>query len=116
MWRVGNADEAIGWFSRKFEYQLVRRWEADSFANYHVGRPDRAPAETTMELTYNYDCRSYTMGDAWGHIAVRVDNLHETWETLMERGAADYRPPEDCSNEYAFTKFEDGHGIDLHPH
>jgi lactoylglutathione lyase len=69
-----------------------------------------------MELTYNYDGRTYTMGDAWGHVAIRIDDLHDTWETLMEREAANYRPPAECGNEYAFTKFADGHEIDLHPH
>jgi lactoylglutathione lyase len=116
MWRVENVDEAIGWFSRKFDYELQRRWEADTFANYFVGHPERKPHETVMELTYNYDGRTYTMGDGWGHIAVRVEDLHEAWDTLMEREAENYRPPAECGNEYAFTKSFDGHEIDLHAH
>lgn len=116
MWRVEDADAAIGWFARKFGYELEGRWESDIFANYYLGRSGRSPEETTMELTYNYDGRTYTMGDAWGHVAIRIDDLHDTWETLMEREAANYRPPAECGNEYAFTKFADGHEIDLHPH
>lgn len=115
MWRVEDADEAIGWFARKFGYENTRRWESDTFANYFM-KPNGVTEQMAMELTYNYDGRTYTMGDAWGHIAIRVDDLHEAWEQLMEREAEDYRPPADCDDRYAFTKFVDGHEIDLHPH
>jgi lactoylglutathione lyase len=67
----------------------------------------------TLELTYNYDGRSYTMGDAWGHLAVEVDDLDDAWEQLMVRESADYRDPESCDNRYAFTKDQDGHEVEL---
>ncbi len=66
-----------------------------------------------IELTYNYDGRSYELGDAWGHLAVRADDLHDYWETLMEREADDYRDPESCDDSYAFTKDQDGHEIEI---
>lgn len=116
MWRVESADEAIGWFIRKFEYECTRRWEAETFSNYFVEPQNGADEQMAMELTYNHDGRTYTIGDSWGHIAIRVDDLHETWNTLMDREAAPYRPPESCDNRYAFTKFADGQEIDLHPH
>jgi len=67
----------------------------------------------TVELTYNYDGRAYEMGDAWGHLAVRTDDLDEAWESLLERDAVDYRDPESCDNNYAFTKDADGHEIEV---
>src|SRR6056297_2247068 len=92
MMRVEDADEALGFWSRKFEYDEPRsRWEASSFANYFMA-PEDAPKEAMwLELTYNYDGRSYTMGDAWGHLAVRVDDLHADWDQLMLRDAPEYR-------------------------
>jgi lactoylglutathione lyase len=113
MIRVEDADEALGFWTRKFEYEHTRRWEADTFANYFVA-PEDAPAEAmTVELTYNYDGRSYTDGDAWGHLCVRVDDLHDDWETLMEREADDYRDPASCDDMYAFTRDQDGHEVEL---
>jgi lactoylglutathione lyase len=113
MIRVEDADEALGWWTRKFEYEHLGRWESDTFANYFVA-PEDAPEEAmAVELTYNYDGRTYTMGDAWGHLAVRADDLDETWEQLMEREAADYRDPESCGNRYAFTKDQDGHEVEI---
>ncbi len=113
MIRVADADEALGWWTRKFEYAHQGRWEADSFANYFVAPADAPQEAMSVELTYNYDGRSYTMGDAWGHLAVRADDLHETWDRLLEREAADYRDPESCGNRYAFTKDQDGHEVEI---
>jgi len=43
MIRVEDADEALGYWTRKFEYAEARgRWEADSFANYFMA-PPRTP-------------------------------------------------------------------------
>ena len=113
MIRVEDADEALGYWTRKFEYDEVGRWEADSFANYFL-EPRDAPQEAmSLELTYNYDGRSYTMGNAWGHLCVRIDDLQENWAQLMTREAADYRDPESCDDLYAFTKDQDGHEIEL---
>jgi lactoylglutathione lyase len=113
MIRVEDVDRAIGWYTRKLEYSLVRRSEHDSFALYFMKPADAAPEAMSLELTYNYDGRSYEFGDAWGHVCVRVDDLHDDWETLVERGAADYRDPASCDDLFAFTKDVDGHEIEL---
>ncbi|MFC4543526.1 VOC family protein [Halosolutus amylolyticus] len=113
MIRVEDADEALGFWTRKFEYDEVGRWEADTFANYFVEPRDAAPEEMSLELTYNYDGRSYDAGDAWGHLCVRVDDLEDDWDQLVEREAPDYRDPESNDNMYAFTTDQDGHEIEL---
>ncbi|WP_247729328.1 VOC family protein [Halovivax limisalsi] len=113
MIRVEDADDALGFWTRKFEYDEVGRWEADSFANYFVEPRDAADEAMAVELTYNYDGRSYTQGDGWGHLCVRVDDLHDDWETLQTREADDYRDPADCDDLYAFTRDQDGHEIEL---
>ena len=114
MMRVEDAEEALGYWIRTFEYdELPGRWEADSFANYFVGPRDAPEEAMSVELTYNYDGRSYEMGDAWGHLAVRTQDLQDYWETLMNRGSEDYRDPESCDNQYAFTKDQDGHEIEI---
>jgi lactoylglutathione lyase len=114
MVRVEDADEALGYWTRKFEYtEVPGRWEADSFANYFVAPEDAAEEAMKIELTYNYDGREYTMGDGWGHVAVRVDDLDEAWDDLMTREAPDYRDPASCDHNYAFTKDQDGHEVEL---
>ena len=53
------------------------------------------------------------MGDAWGHVAVRAADLTDAWETLMTREAPEYRDPESCGYQYAFTKDPNGHEIEI---
>jgi lactoylglutathione lyase len=113
MLRVEDADAAIGWYARKLDYELFRRSEHDSFALYFLKPRGAAPEAMSVELTYNYDGRSYELGDSWGHIAARTDDLNETWETLLTRNAEDYRDPESCGNSYAFTKDADGHEVEI---
>jgi lactoylglutathione lyase len=113
MIRVEDADAALGWYARKLGYDEVGRWEADTFANYFVRPTDAAPEAMDVELTYNYDGRSYETGDAWGHLAVRCSDLEGFWETLMTREAAEYRDPESCGYSYAFTNDADGHEIEI---
>jgi lactoylglutathione lyase len=113
MIRVEDADEALGWYTRKLEYEHTGRWEAESFANYFMKPEGAADEAMAVELTYNYDGRSYEMGDAWGHLAVRAEDLQDDWATLIERDAEDYRDPESCDNRYAFTKDADGHEIEV---
>ncbi|ELY39710.1 VOC family protein [Natronorubrum tibetense] len=113
MIRVEDADEALGFWTRKFEYDEIGRWESDTFANYFVEPSDAADEAMSVELTYNYDGRSYDLGDAWGHLCVRMDDLEEDWDQLLVREAEDYRDPESNDNMYAFTKDQDGHEIEL---
>ena len=113
MIRVEDADEALGFWTRKFEYEHTGRWESDTFANYFMKPEGAADEAMAVELTYNYDGRSYEMGDAWGHLAVRADDLNDYWETLEEREVEQYRTPEECDNNYAFTKDQDGHEIEV---
>jgi len=113
MVRVEDADETIGWYARKLDYELFRRAELDDFALYFL-KPADAPEEAmSMELIYNYDGDSYELGDAWGHVAVRADDLQESWDELMTRHAEDYRDPESCNDMYAFTKGPDGHEVEV---
>jgi len=113
MLRVADADRSLGWFLRKFGYEHTGRWEADTFANYFMKPAGAADEAMAVELTYNYDGRAYQTGDAWGHLAVRADDLHDYWETLVARGAADYRDPAACDDMYAFTRDPDGHEIEV---
>jgi len=113
MIRVEDADEALGWWTRKMEYEHTGRWEADTFANYFLKPEDAAEEAMAVELTYNYDGRGYEMGDAWGHLAVACDELAGFWETLLTREAQEYRDPESCDYNYAFTKDQDGHEVEV---
>jgi len=115
MMRVEDLEESLDWYTTHLNYEEKGRWEADTFTNVFLGPEDVHDAGALLELTYNHDGRSYELGDAWGHIAVRVpeDALQESYDQLMEGGVDDYRDPESCGNRYAFVKDPDGHEIEI---
>ena len=115
MIRVEDLEESLDWYQTHLNYEEKGRWEADTFTNVFLGPEDVHEDGALLELTYNHDGRSYELGDAWGHIAVRVpeDALQESYDQLMAEGVDDYRDPESCGNRYAFVKDPDGHEIEI---
>jgi lactoylglutathione lyase len=80
--------EALGFtFSRDMD--IVRNGEKEA-TNYFYSMGDH---ENVLELTYNHDGRAYDLGDAYGHIAVGVDDLGQTLEQLGGQGIEPEREP-----------------------
>ena len=80
--------EALGFtFSRDMD--IVRNGEREA-TNYFFSMGDH---ENVLELTYNHDGRAYELGDAYGHIAVGVDDLGQTLEQLSSQGIEPEREP-----------------------
>ena len=50
-----------------------------------VGYGDEAD-HTVLELTHNWDTESYDLGDAYGHIAIEVDDAYAACERVKEMG------------------------------
>ena len=80
--------EALGFtFSRDME--IVRNGELEA-TNYFFSMGGN---ENVLELTFNHDGRKYELGDAYGHIAIAVDDLNQTLENLKQQGIEPEREP-----------------------
>jgi lactoylglutathione lyase len=80
--------EALGFtFSRDMD--IVRNGEVEA-TNYFFSMGDH---ENVLELTFNHDGRKYDLGDAYGHIAVGVDDLAQTLAELKGQGIEAEREP-----------------------
>jgi lactoylglutathione lyase len=80
--------EALGFtFSRDMD--IVRNGELEA-TNYFFSMGGH---ENVLELTFNHDGRSYELGDAYGHIAIAVDDLDGTLARLREQGIDPEREP-----------------------
>ena len=89
-----------------------------------VGRQDNAAARYTLvflaapgdhvaqvELTWNWDPESYSIGRAFGHLAYEVDDIYALCERLMQGGVTINRPPRD--GRMAFVRSPDDISIEL---
>jgi lactoylglutathione lyase len=103
--------EALGFtFSRDMD--IVRNGELEA-TNYFFSMGD---SENVLELTFNHDGRTYEMGDAYGHIAVAVDDLDGTLPRLKEQGIEPEREPyrvREGGSRLCFVRDPDGYRIEL---
>jgi lactoylglutathione lyase len=80
--------EALGFtFSRDMD--IVRNGEVEA-TNYFFSLGDD---ENVLELTFNHDGRKYDLGDAYGHIAIAVDDLEQSLGELKQQGIEPEREP-----------------------
>ena len=80
--------EALG-FSFSRDMDIVRNGEVEA-TNYFYSLGDD---ENVLELTFNHDGRTYDLGDAYGHIAIAVDDLEQSLGELKQQGIEPEREP-----------------------
>jgi len=103
--------EALGFtFSRDMDIVRDGQLEATNYF-YSLGG-----AENVLELTFNHDGRTYQLGDAYGHIAIGVDDLDGTLGRLKERGIEPEREPyrvRQGGSRIAFVRDPDQYRVEL---
>ena len=94
MIRVNNLDESINFYCQLLKMKLLRKKEypAGRFTLAFVGygAEDR---ESVIEMTYNWDTDRYDQGNAFGHIAVGVDDIYKTCDEIRAQGGKVVREP-----------------------
>ena len=71
---------------------------------------------TVLELTYNWDTKEYDHGNAFGHLAIEVDDIYQVCDTMREQGVIINREPgpvKGGTTVIAFIKDPDGYSIEL---
>ena len=80
-----------------------------------VGYGDETDS-TVLELTHNWDTEQYDLGNAYGHIAVEVDNAYESCERVKEKGGKVIReagPMMHGTTVITFVEDPDGYKIEF---
>jgi lactoylglutathione lyase len=110
MIRVRDLDATLRFYCELLGLQLLRKIDqpAGRFSLYFLAT---APGETEIELTHNWDERTYTGGDNFGHLAFRVPDIYAICERLTAAGITLSRPPRD--GHMAFVKDPNGISIEL---
>ncbi len=117
MLRVRDLERSLDFYCNKLGMKLLRRkdYPGGEFTLAFVGYQDEADG-TVIELTHNWGTDDYDLGDAFGHIALGVDDIYATCETLREAGCRIVREPgpmKHGSTCIAFIEDPDGYKIEL---
>ena len=97
--------------------KLLRKkdYPSGKFTLAFLGYTDETK-ETALELTYNWETDHYTLGDAFGHIAIGVDDVYQTCDQIKESGGKVTReagPMSHGTTILAFVEDPDGYKIEL---
>jgi len=117
MLRVTDIDKSITFYTEVMGMKLLRKqdYPTGRFTLAFVGfQPESESA--VIELTHNWDTNAYTLGDAFGHIAIQVDNAYAACESVKQRGGMVTReagPMKGGTSVIAFVQDPDGYKIEL---
>jgi len=117
MLRVVDLDKSIAFYTEILGMQLLRRTDFPegrftlAFVGY--GAED---SEAVLELTHNWDTKSYELGNAYGHIALAVPDAAAACAEIRKRGGKVVReagPMKHGTTIIAFVEDPDGYKVEL---
>lgn len=117
MIRVGDLGRSKQFYSDLLGMTLLREQEYPdgkfTLAFMGYGGEDE---NTVIELTYNWGTESYNLGNAFGHLAIEVDDVYAAVEKIRTQGGKVIReagPMQHGTTVIAFVEDPDGYKIEL---
>ncbi len=117
MIRVGDLDRSIAFYTGILGMKLLRRhdYPEGKFTLAFVGYGDEKE-NTVLELTHNWDTKSYEIGTGFGHLAVAVPDAYKACEDVKRQGGKVTReagPMKHGTTVIAFVEDPDGYKIEF---
>lgn len=117
MLRVGDLQRSIDFYTKTMGMTLLRSTERpeQKYSLAFVGYGDESQG-AVLELTYNHGVHSYELGDAFGHVAISVDDAAAACERIRSGGGKVTReagPVKGGTTVIAFVQDPDGYKIEL---
>jgi len=117
MLRVGDLQRSIDFYTNVLGMRELRRkdYPDGKFTLAFVGYGDEKDT-TVLELTHNWDTKSYDLGNGFGHIAVAVPDAYKACEMVKAKGGKVTReagPMKHGTTVIAFVEDPDGYKIEF---
>jgi len=117
MIRVGDLEKSIDFYTRILGMRLLRRkdYPGGRFTLAFVGYGEESDT-AAIELTWNWATSSYDLGNAFGHIAISVDDIYMVCDRIRADGCVISREPGPMKHGdtvIAFVRDPDGYAIEL---
>jgi lactoylglutathione lyase len=117
MLRVGDLERSLKFYTEVLGMKVLRRtdYPDGKFTLAFVGYGAESEA-AVIELTHNWGVGKYDLGNAYGHIAVEVEDAHRACEETRKRGGKVTReagPMKHGTTVIAFVEDPDGYKIEF---
>jgi lactoylglutathione lyase len=116
MIRVGDLDASLAFYTNVLGMTLFRKKDHPdgrftlAFVGY--GSEDQG----AIELTHNWDTKTYELGGGFGHVALEVEDIQATCDGIRKAGGKVTREPgpmKHGTTVIAFVEDPDGYKIEL---
>lgn len=117
MLRVGNLERSLDFYTNVLGMRLLRQkdYPTGRFTLAFVGYEDEDKG-AVIELTHNWDTDKYDLGDAYGHIALQVQDAAAACDMVRQKGGKVTReagPMKHGGSVIAFVEDPDGYKIEF---
>ena len=117
MLRVVDLEKSLAFYTGVLGMKLLRctDYPEGKFTLAFVGFGDEA-SSAVIELTHNWGVKKYELGNAFGHIAIEVENAYVACEKIKSHGgkvAREAGPMKHGGTVIAFVEDPDGYRIEL---
>ena len=117
MLRVGDLDRSIDFYTNVLGMKVLRRkdYPEGKFTLAFVGYDDEAKT-AVIELTHNWDTKTYDIGTGYGHIAIGVPDAAKACDAVRAKGGKVTReagPMKHGTTVIAFVEDPDGYKIEF---
>ena len=117
MLRVSNIEQSKKFYTKILGMDVLRTFDRpdQGFSLTFLGYAKESET-CVLELTYNYGINKYELGNAFGHIAIGVDDCHIACEQIKTLGGNIVReagPLAGSDEIIAFVEDPDGYKIEL---
>ncbi len=117
MLRVGDLQRSLDFYTSVLGMQLLRKkdFPDGKFTLAFVGYGSEEDT-AVLELTHNWETKSYELGNAYGHVALEVDDAYKACEAVKAKGGKVTReagPMKHGTTVIAFVEDPDGYKIEF---
>jgi lactoylglutathione lyase len=117
MIRVGDLQRSIDFYTGVLGMKLLRRkdYPDGKFTLAFVGYAEESE-QAVIELTHNWETKSYDLGNGFGHIALGMPDVHKACEAVKAKGGKVTREPGPMKfggSVIAFVEDPDGYKIEF---
>ena len=117
MLRVADLERSLRFYTEVLGMRLLRRkdYPEGKFTLAFVGYGDETDT-AVIELTHNWGVDKYELGNAFGHVAIAVDDAARACADVRRRGGKVVReagPMKHGTTVIAFVEDPDGYRIEL---
>ena len=115
--RVGDLERSLAFYTGVLGMKLLRRrdYPEGKFTLAFVGYGPESE-QAALELTHNWETRSYEIGTGYGHVALEVEDAYAACEEIKRKGGVVVReagPMKHGTTVIAFVQDPDGYRIEL---